>query len=204
MRRFVSGFCCLVVGLQVLIGVPVAVCLAFFVCLGSDVLGPLSVEVRATRNTEPPALLPAVAPPETSARGDAILSAREERGSLLAGTTLGANLTPADEQREFVAAFRQVAEEHNGMLPAPANPLPPPSTVEDASSATKGDVQRAETDRFVVQHLYAMAEQDEQARLFDRADQWRGHARAIRGDSQPQSAAVSDACADCLRTAEAP
>lgn len=203
MRRFVSRFCCLVVGLQVLIGVPVAVCLAFFVFLGSDVLGPLSVEVRATRNTDPPPLPAPVAPPESSAQDDAILSARDERGSLLAGTALGANLTPADEQREFVAAFRQVAEEHNENRPAPANSLPSPSAA-DVALAAKGDALHAEADRIAVQHLYALAEQDEQAGLFDRADQWRSFARTIRSESQPQADAVSKRCAECLRTAEAP
>jgi hypothetical protein len=204
MRRFISAFCCLVIGLQVLIGVPVAVCLAFFLFLGSDVLGPLSVEMRATRKSEPPPLLPPVDSPPVSAQDDAILSAREERGSLLAGTALAANLTPADEQREFVAAFRQVAEGHHGILPAPINTLPPPLVTEDPSLATTGGAKRTEADRFAVQHLYALAEHDEQAGLFDRADQWRGHARAIRGESEPDADAASKRCAEGLPTTEAP
>ena len=46
MRKFVAGFCCVVVGLQVLIGVPLAVCLVFFaVTQGGG--GPVAFEAHS-------------------------------------------------------------------------------------------------------------------------------------------------------------
>jgi hypothetical protein len=205
MRRFIAGLCCVVVGLQVLVGVPAAVCLAFLVYLGGDVLGPISFEVRATSNAQPTQpSAPVDQPREASAQDDAILEARGERGSLLAGTVLGESLTPADEQREFVAAFRQIAAEVPGPALAPANPLPSRPTAEQAYVAPKGISQRAEADRLAIDHLYAMADMDEQTGVYDRADQWRGLARAIRRDSQPEANADSTACAECLWFMESP
>ena len=46
---------------------------------------------------------------------------------------------------------------------------------------------QASADRFAIEHLYLMAEQDELAGFFARSDQWRDLARAIRG---PSTAAV--------------
>ena len=54
MRSFVSAACCLIVGLEVLIGVPVAVCLGFF-CLGSQAVSGVYVsEAQFSPPTCPP------------------------------------------------------------------------------------------------------------------------------------------------------
>jgi len=202
MRRFIVGLCCVVVGLQILIGVPLAVCLAFFLYSGSDAQGPISVEFRVTNSAEQPhAAAPIDQRLEAVDQDDAILEARHERGSLLAGTLLGESLTAADEQREFVSAFRQIAGEvpNHGLVPA--NPLPPPLAAELAHRPAN-DSARADADCFAIDHLYAVAEKDEQAGIFDRADQWRALARAIRGEMQHEVNAASAACGDCLWFAE--
>jgi hypothetical protein len=202
MRRFIVGLCCFVVGLQVLIGVPLAVCLAFFLYLGSDVLGPTSVEFRVTNNADQPhSPAPVDQPPEAADHDDAILEARHDRGSLLAGTLLGESLTAADEQREFVAACRQIANEVPDPGLIPANPLPPLPATELVHKPTN-DSARAEADRFAIDHLYAMAETDEQVGVFERADQWRALARGIRGEMQREVNATSAACGECLWFAE--
>jgi len=198
MRQFVAGLCCVIVGLQVLIGVPLAVCLAFFVYLGSDVLGPIAVEFRVANNAVEPHLAALVdRPPEAAPRDDAILEARHERGSLLAGTLLGESLTAADEQREFVAVCRQIAAEVPNPASAPANSLPTLPDVEQTLLPTD-DSPREAADRFAIDHLYAMAEQDERAGVFERADQWRGLARAIRGEVQSEANAAVTVCEECL------
>lgn len=207
MRRFLVGLCCVVVGLQVLIGVPAAVCLAFVLYLGSDVLGPISFDFRVTSNAEQaPLPVPIGEPPADSPQGDAVLEARAERGSLLSGTLLGENLTRADEQREFVAAFRQIAAEIPGPALAPANPLPPlPSPViAEQSLATPTDSPREEADRFAIDQLYTMADKDEYAGVYDRADQWRALARAIRGKTPAGANADSIAPVPGLPVAECP
>jgi len=186
MRRFIAASCCVIVGLQILIGLPVLTCLAFFFSFDGGRLGPASVEFRAETDSRP--LIPATdfrtpadltAQNDSSAQDESILEAREERGSLLAGTVLGANLSAADEQREFVAAFRKVAAACPDTSPAPANVIPAPMC-NGLDPAASSDLLPASADRFAVEHLYLIAEQDEQAGIYERSDQWRGQARAIR------------------------
>lgn len=55
MRKFIAGCCCLIVGLQVLIGVPLAVCLIFYGMVQGG--GPIAVQVQ------PSAFDPATIPP---------------------------------------------------------------------------------------------------------------------------------------------
>src|SRR6188768_3307608 len=45
MRNFVAASCCLIVGLEILVGVPVAVCLGFQ-CIGSEFGGAYVVEAQ--------------------------------------------------------------------------------------------------------------------------------------------------------------
>ncbi len=55
MRKFIAGFCCLVVGVQVLVGVPLAVCLGFYMLAGG---GPPSVAYDSYSSGSYPATVP--------------------------------------------------------------------------------------------------------------------------------------------------
>lgn len=204
MRRFIVGLCCVVVGLQVLIGVPLAVGIAFFSYFGAELLGPTSVEFRISSNAEqPPAAAPVDQSPAAVEQNDSILAAREERGSLLARTVLSENLSAADEQREFVAAFRQVAEDSQATLAvsAPANPLPD-LLVSTGMTSEPAEPPGMDADRFAIASLYAMAERDEQAQIYARADQWRNLARVIRGEAGILNSDFSAAAANDSLLAE--
>jgi hypothetical protein len=206
MRRFITGLCCAIVGLQVLIGIPLAVVIVLIANLGSNSGGPTSVEFRVSRHADNPQAAgeDARADPElASDQDDAILEARHERGSVLAGTLLGENVSPNEERRQFVAAFRQIAEEEKVQLDsrlAPANPLPvpaaPASTMPLRTNSTATDA-----DRFAVEQLYAMAEQDEQARIYARADRWRTFAREIRAEIDLLIGGVAVDSDECQRVA---
>lgn len=197
MARIVGAVCTLIVGLQILVGVPLAVCGAFF-CLTN---GPITVEVHAGMNQSPqivvsgatipppphpfaltpsPNVIP-VAP--VSAIDNPILASRAEHGSPLAGTVLE-TADPAEERSSFVAALEKAAAEHASQ-PVLASPIPPP--VAPAQDAAAPALDTAEplaesqsANPLIVQHLYEMAELDERAGDFERADQWRAFAREIR------------------------
>jgi hypothetical protein len=206
MRRFITGLCCAVVGLQVLIGIPLAVGIALFANYGSNFGGPTSVEFRVSRDADHPQTAeedPRAEPELAADQNDAILEARHERGSLLAGTVLGDNVSPNEEQREFVAAFRQIAEEEKVQLDsrrAPANPLPVPAGP-GPTTPLRTILTGTDADRFAVEQLYAMADQDEQARIYARADQWRTFARAIRGEIDLPIGGVAMDFDECQRVA---
>ena len=59
MRKFVAGLCCIIVGMQVLVGVPLVVCLAFYAMTQGG--GPVAFEVHT--NGDFPAT---IAPPNFS------------------------------------------------------------------------------------------------------------------------------------------
>src|SRR5689334_8565407 len=98
MRKLVGGLCILIVGLQILVGVPLAVCVAFFSCLQSPP-APLAVEfVPGARITQPVALTPppnAIPAPLPPRPENPFLAWRQEQGSPLAGTVLAADSSPA-------------------------------------------------------------------------------------------------------------
>lgn len=183
MARIIGAVCILIVGLQILVGMPLAVCGAFF-CLTN---GPITVEVHAGTNQSPQlvmsgATIPppphafALTPPPNaipvtpaSAIDNPILTSRAEHGSPLAGTLLE-TADPAEERSTFVAALEKAASEHASQ-PVLASPLPSTDLPADESQ---------QADSLIVQHLYEMAEIDERAGDFERADQWRFHARGIR------------------------
>src|SRR5262245_19098345 len=59
MGRFISTLCCLIVGLQVLIGVPLAVCVAFLMAVHDGRLGTIEISFRAaTEQVGEQAILP--------------------------------------------------------------------------------------------------------------------------------------------------
>jgi len=192
MARIVGAVCIFIVGLQVLVGVPLAVCGAFF-CLTN---GPITVEVHAGTNqspqlvmsgatipppphafalTPPPNVIP-VAP--ASAIDNPILASRAEHGSPLTGTVLE-TADPAEERSTFVAALEKAAAEHASQ----------PNLSSPVIDASEPPAESPNSDALIVQHLYEMAEIDEQAGDFERADQWRFHAREIR-EPKPSPAAA--------------
>jgi hypothetical protein len=184
MARIIGATCTCIVGLQVLVGVPLAVCGAFF-CLTN---GPITVEVQAGQGQTTPfsvqgvavqgATIPppnpfALAPPPNaipvapvSAIDNPILASRAEHGSPLAGTVLE-TVDPAEEQSTFVAALEKAAAEQ------PAAVCPVLAVAEPVAEPPSADT-------LIVGHLYEMAEIDERSGDFERADQWRAFAREIR------------------------
>lgn len=203
MARIVGAICTLIVGLQILVGVPLAVCGAFF-CLTN---GPITVEIHAGTNQSPQVIVSgatipppphafALTPPPNaipvapaSAIDNPILASRAEHGSPLAGTVLE-TADPAEERSTFVAALEKAAAEHVSQPILSSPILPALSTAEPPAESRK-------TDLPIVQHLYEMAEIDERTGDFDRADQWRAFAREIRQaessiEAQPSIEASED------------
>ncbi len=191
MRRAFSAFCCVIVCLQILVGVPLLVCIAFFTLVGGGAY-PITVDVRGGGEFAPPTTIPPpnVIPTALSEPHDnPILTSRAAHGSPLAGTILAEVCDHENEQDLFVAALEKVA------LECAAEPCQPAASHQPAScelplSPANADApaSRRPADDFVVQHLYEMANADEAAGNFDRADQWRAHARQIREPSAPAAA----------------
>jgi len=194
MRRAIGALCVFVVGLQILIGVPVLVCLVLFALLHEGL--PIAVAVHAGHEGVPSALIP---PPlaahalplqpranqiphdDSLPTDNPILSFRAEHGSPLAGTLLGENMPAETEQRLFLAALEKVtAETVIDEVPAPVNQLP--HLPNPGSSSDCFNSQSDPADRFAIEHLYAMADWDERAGKYERADQWRALAREIRSE----------------------
>lgn len=190
MARIIGATCTIIVGLQILVGVPLAVCGAFF-CLTN---GPITVEVHAGQGqgpqvvvqgaTIPPPPNPfTISPPPNaipvapaSAIDNPILASRAEHGSPLAGTVLE-TADPAEEQNTFVAALEKAARD-KVVTDQVVTEQPPAVCPVLAAPPTPAESQNA--DSLVVAHLYEMAEIDERSGDFARADQWRAFAREIR------------------------
>src|SRR5436853_549531 len=131
MSRTIGALCSFIVGLQVLIGVPLVVCAAFF-CLTN---GPITVDVHTGHGHAPQfivhgATIPppdghfAIAPPPNAipiaspaSLDNPILQSRAEHGSPLAGTLLEST-NPAEEQNTFITALEKAVAEH------PSEPQP--------------------------------------------------------------------------------
>lgn len=209
MGRAISVFCCFIVGLQFLIGVPVAVCLLFFAIYGG--LGPIAIEVHPSSGTSPQMFFhgPTVPPPPSAlniapppniipptpavATNHAILETRAQLGSPLSGTILGENTSPAEEEELLVAAYQKVEAEAALRMPSvpPSSELPTAasSCPAAASNSTNLPDLHKQADNMVIQHLYEMADVDERAGNYQRADQWRALAREIRPPAKPSDQA---------------
>lgn len=202
MRNFVGGLCCLIVALQILIGVPLVVSGLFYYAVGDG--GPLVVEAhtgpRPAATIAPaeyplpspvsaPGPMAAAAPPRNvipTAQANTdhpILQARHAQGSPLAGTVLEA----CDEDEElFLTALAtaeiEIAKAEVGVEstsrsePAAADS----NTCGDAFTSAPCAVASNSNVEPLRRHLYAMADLDEQAGQYERADQWRGLARDLR------------------------
>jgi hypothetical protein len=113
---------------------------------------------------------PNVIPEPAKTLDHPILQSRDEDGSPLAGTVLADCVLPSEEQQLFVAALEKVATEttlHKQVSVAIPHETPQPCGTSQLLS-----------------HLDAMAEIDEQAGEFVRADQWRGLAGELRGNRE--------------------
>lgn len=191
MARFFSTVACVIVGLQLLIGLPLAIGAALTVILVGHFLGPLSVEIRTaaagstSATTAPPRPSeesPAAVPPEFSS----ILESRADRGSLLAGTALVGEPAGRDAD-EFVAALKRVAANE----PVASCNVPAPMAVPEDSTASSV---QADADNWTdddetafaalaaryLRHLYQQADHQEEAGDFHRADHYRLLARNFR------------------------
>jgi hypothetical protein len=205
MAKTIGAICTFIVCLQILIGVPLAVCVACF-CITN---GPITVEVHAGQGhapqfvvhgaTIPPPGAPfAVAPPPNAIPAAAtptsfdnpILQSRVEHGSPLAGTMLE-SADPGEEQSTFVAALEKAVAEHTS---EPRQRLcESGGACQAADEAHRADL-RSDTTILIVQHLYLMADIDEHTGNYDRADQWRAQARQIKdGHNEASLPGVSPA-----------
>lgn len=127
MRQFIAGSCCFIVGLQVLIGVPLMVCLAFYTLTGG---GPPSAAFPAysyPATISPPdfagAPLPYALPP-TPLDGPALAAIAESRDRI--GSPLDDSLfesaPPQPAEAEFGAALQTVS--HYQLSKPPAVSIP--------------------------------------------------------------------------------
>jgi len=190
MARTIGALCTFIVGLQILVGVPLAVCAAFFCATN----GPITVEVHTGNGHAPQflvhgATIPppggafAVAPPPNAipiatpaSLDNPILQSRAEHGSPLTGTVLE-SANAAEEQDTFITALERVAAEHTSQpQPAVCRRSEACAVEADATPA----VVRNEADALIVRLLYEMAGIDEESSEYGRADQWRAFARGIK------------------------
>src|SRR4051794_36425426 len=206
MARAFTAVCCFIVGLQLLIGVPVAVCVLFFALFGG--LGPIAIEIHPSPSHSPHMFVssatiappsapltigppPNIIPPARSSNFDnPILETRDQQGSPLAGTVLSENTPPDVERNQFVAALQKVAAEAASDPPPTLNaPTNLATCTELAGNCCEAASAGQQVDQLIIQHLYEMADRDEQAGMFERADQWRALAREIRQPAKESSVA---------------
>ena len=188
--------------LQILVGVPVLVCLVFFALAGVGI-APLAVQVQAGQDSTPslvvaghavgpsiaipPNLIPSTVPAPLD---NPILTSRAEHGSPLAGTVLGDAVAPEAEQQLFIAALEKAATQatdcSSGLYESTACAKFESAGCDgvleniNAEGSSSVDHPRVKAAEFAIDHLYAMADRDEQAGEYERADQWRSLARDLR------------------------
>ena len=197
LRRLAMNLCCIVVGLEVLAGAAVLAFIAWIVVV-QGALAPLVRDLQLANHgvaTIAPADYPRMAggPPEVpaakaaqAASDNPLVQLRQLQGSPLAGTILESCQSAADEEAQFASALELAAAQAGevdrdrllqatggvsnsgvgevGVEVLPTEPPATPGLTEQLSS-----------------HLYAMADLDEQAGEFERADRWRALARELRG-----------------------
>ena len=206
MRKVIGGLCCFIVALQVLIGVPLLVCTAFF-CLVQGSEGPIVLEVHtgprppatiSPSDYPPPqplaALAPAVmAPPrnviptDKSASNHPILQTRAAQGSPLTGTVLASPDGACEEQQQFLAALEKAAAacvssacDHQVAFVNADQAACPEGACPEACLTTVSAQPPSDSVPQLRSHLYQMADLDEQSGHYERADQWRAMARDLQ------------------------
>jgi hypothetical protein len=183
MRSFLVTACCVIVGLQVLIGVPLAVCVVFL----SLVEAPAPVVLPGPVAYDPaPVCLPTCPPPvEWPAKPavtdlQPIVESRAIAGSPLAESSLAAS-SPAEDLRQFVTALEQVAT-GEAILPPAEAPAKEPADCGNPPLKPEASCQSPLVDSLStsVEQLYAHAQRLETDGNYGRADQVRRLAREIR------------------------
>lgn len=191
MSRFFAAACCVVVALQVLIGVPLAVCIGFLSCVELPAVpvqpGPPSFAPTAMDWTPPPPL-PDVCTPEPIANLQPIVESRAQYGSPLVGSSLAAG-SPGEELRQFATALKGVAGIEEAPLPSLAlSPETNQCHVPAAPPAAGDRCAPGENEALIsslaasVEHLYALTQRLEADGEYGRADQVRRLARDVRDE----------------------
>ena len=177
MSRFFAAACCVIVALQVLVGVPLAVCIGFLSCVQLPAVpvqpGPPNYTPAAMDWTPSPPL-PDVCTPPPLASLQPIVESRAQYGSPLAGSSLAAG-SPDEELHQFTTVLEHVATEAAPQAPAKAPPHagnPPPKT--DVSAPLVESLSAA------IEPLYVHAQRLEGDGKYDRADEVRRLAREMR------------------------
>lgn len=194
MGKVMGGLCCLIVGLQVLIGVPLVVSYLFLSSAQNGAAFPVAVAIDPAASfpaTLPPneysghsagSQPPKISPPPnlipaTPVADHPMLAIRQEQGSPLAGTVLADESSPQEENQLFLTALEQAAQDR----PVPSRPA---CTAEgcfvDSCPAVEPAIQDDKSQ--LVAHLYQMAQIDEDGGQFERADKWRKLARELRAE----------------------
>jgi hypothetical protein len=220
MRRAIGTICALIVGLQILVGIPLAVCFLFFLLVENGGVGPVAIELHAGNEVSagaaslsaPPAgpttMIAAVPPNVIPHRlplpfDNPILQSRAQQGSPLAGTILAEAVGAEAEQQLFVAAFEKVAadsalsetpldDSRQLNRPAEQAAVDAGALEAQAAAATEPINVREKAAQFAIKRLYMMAKVDEQAGEFERADQWRALARGLRAASASEPSQALD------------
>jgi hypothetical protein len=207
MARTIGTLCTFIVGLQILIGVPLVVCIACFCATN----GPITVEVHTGHGqpqfvvhgatipppagqfalTPPPNAIPVAAP---ASLDNPILRSRAEHGSPLDGTMLE-SANPVEEQNTFITALEKAAAEQHSQ---PRQAVCPAGDTCSFAAEANSERSRPRAAERIVHHLYEMAEIDEQAANYDRADQWRAFAREIKESQERQKADAAAAASFSL------
>jgi len=214
MARTIGSLCTFIVGLQILVGVPLFVCGAFFCATN----GPINVEIHTGHGQAPQLLVHgatipppggpfAVGPPPNTipvtaaaSLDNPILQSRVEHGSPLVGTVLE-SANPAEEQDTFLSALEKAAAEHTNQPPEAVCRTSECCSVDgDANPA----VFRNEADSLIVRLLYEMAGIDEQGGEYGRADQWRAFARGIKEGREVETSREGAAASWLLPVGQSP
>jgi hypothetical protein len=189
MRRFLVGSCCVIVALQLLIGLPLAVCIGFLsmiphrsfdVHMDGGYVEPSMVgysPVPVTYAPSPcttscPSSYPTYDAPTTPPIVSPSVAAPMIPNSLVAASpVLSGEQSSVETADEYIAAFKQVAEE-DALIPAP-----PASETEASCHCENALVDSLST---AVTHLYELARNLEADGSYGQADHIRDLARKIR------------------------
>lgn len=197
LRRFTMNLCCVVVGMELLAGATVIALLAWFAVgqwaplltdlqlasHGSPTIAPADYPQRA-------AMPPAKPAPQAvkAASENPLVQLRQLQGSPLAGTILEDSQSTEEEAVQFAAALELASSQarqadQDRPLPSAAG-VAIPGALDRAGEVSEmvsaQPIDAPELTEQLRSHLYAMADLDEQAGEFERADRWRATARELR------------------------
>lgn len=169
MGRLIAGACCVIVGLQVLVGVPLAVCIAFLSSVHGGAIGSIEIHVRPGKAAAPASDIKPIADSQSSEKAGsaevaAIMASRGERGSLLRGTSLAGSMM---EENEVIAGTLQQLSSQQISAPSPSldfAPLEEPVCGIDIGLACASEWQRLAAEQEFAGNLEAASRYAELAR----------------------------------------